>query len=1693
LGGSRGGLLRAFACAIGCLLLQCASAAAAPGYEVGIATRSINPTAAEIAAGKVYLGGYGFGSPPATDGRPATGVLGEGASVRAFAISDGAHAWAIADMEVQGWFVATKDGPYGIVDMRREVERRTGGELAAEQVIVQSDHSHSGPDGMGVWGGLPLDYRKRIFDHTVEAIVAAYDARQPGTLVYGTAKGNDLAGQPNLLNNQFSTDPANQSLDDDVRVLQARDSNGDAFATMLDFSAHATVLGSSNTEVSGDWPQRANPMLEQRFGGSAMTVVGTLGRTQPNRPGCANALLTGSAKHICELDTYATRVVDRAQLAVANATPITGDPIVAARSYLIQDPSTNPVLLGAAVGDPAGVPLNRSVLPPWLTGNVIGTVTASARVGDVLLSSAPGEIYPQIALKVRELVDADHGARGFMTAGLANDQLGYIIAPFPEAYTQPICATLLDDCDFDQVGPPQPSPIGNDNYFFNVSHTMGERVTCSLLRGAGEVLGRGLAYRQAYPKCALFANDLAFGHGADAGRAELAPGAGGGTTTGGGGSGQVRAGAAVVDATWHVGASAGQYAHNRDPADDGFDPSQLSVTKKPSYGIESRLQARAIVVEGSDGKRIAVVKNDLYIPQDLLYRRTAQILEQDNAGADPAKRSGVTRATLTMAVTHDHSSPYYSSTAPGAWTFQDVYDVRFYEYYARQMATAVEHAAADLRPVRVGASVRTLDKPHRHSFGPTVADDGTPAGYPNSDADHDLTVVRFDDISNPGNPKPLAVLMNYSLHGEFLNGNELISGDWVAPMQRMVDRRTKAVTIFTQSSVGTAEPERSSYHSVHERLEFTHREYAQAEYGARLIADSTIGAWRDVADGTPQFPGRFVPFTQAFPVAMTDRWYPGPASHPYPGVSSCRTDPALAGDPRIPVVGLPDCESGQGGLDALADVFGQDNPIHLPKPPIDPGVTTDDIQRLGIPFPENYSAPSYGALQEDLDVHLQAFRLGDILFTICSCEQWADQARNIKSRTNVAQGDQYLGYDWSAKCSPGGGAGNWLCPDPRHESTDLPPIPDAKFQKMRAQVRNDAVGWDFLENAPYAESEPADPAQIKGNYTHEELAGGLGYKLTVPVTMANDYNGYIATYREYQRGDHYRKALTGWGPHSSDYLATRLVQLGGHLKQPDGHVLATEEQRELADSVGRAKIEADLAHNDARAQAFGDVAEQSVAAYEATLPDDGGSASAVAEPHDLERFGASTFSWNGGSNYTDDPRVLVERRRGDGSWEPYADQSGELPVTLKFPSGTDVASYEQGGQVWRWTAHFEAFVSRFDTGERPIATPPGAYRFVVDGQRRSGGAVVPYHLASHEFQVRPWSGITVEDVRVDGDGRVSFRVGPRHSYNVKDGGGPDIAGAEIGPIDYPDSYASQVPFIKDEREAIRDPDARGDASKLEWYCFACTFRPWVDAGDASDATVTVVHPDGSRERVRASEQGGRWVTSRALAAGDSAFVGSGCVQDAHGDYNGLASGAVGAGAGPVHGDGCEVTGAPPPGERPDAPGEGAPGPGGGGGGGGGGGVGGGGAPGGGAPGGGAGAGGRGRCRDRVRPRSTLRARHVRRSRRGIALHGRTSDRGCAASAALAGRRGKVARVYVSVAKVRGRHRCRFLRRGGRLGPLGNCRRPVLFRARGTTRWRLTLHAHLPRGTYRVVVRAYDVAGNKERPARGRNIVRVRVR
>ncbi|MFL5917230.1 MAG: hypothetical protein ACJ74X_00775 [Gaiellaceae bacterium] len=999
-------------------------------------------------------------------------------------------------------------------------------------------------------------------------------------------------------------------------------------------------------------------------------------------------------------------------------------------------------------------------------------------------------------------------------------------------------------------------------------------------------------------------------------------------------AGQVRAGAAVVDGTYHVGNSAGQYASTRDGGYGNVDPHMQQVKNQASYGVQARESVRALVIKGADGNYIALVSDDHYIPQDALWRRTAQLLDEQTGGT-------INEENLTLSVTHNHSSPSYSSFDWGVWAFQDVFDFRFFDYYAHRNAEAVKRALDDMHDVRVSGTVSYFDKFHKNPMGPGIADDGGTSGFPRSYTDHDLTTVRFENVDDPGSPKPLATVVNIGQHPEDLEGYDLISGEYPTVAQRIVDRSVGGVSIFTQNATGTSEVEEDRWHPVHDRAVFNHAQYQQMEWAGRLLADgvienvNNIRAQRPTADVRPSLYGgtpyseRFVPWMSDFPVAMEDRWFGGPVSHPYPGVSSCRTDAALSGDPRVPIVGLPDCTEVPAGSTA--------RPIFEQAGVEFPGLTTDDFEQLGIPIPENYSAPSSSGLEDTLGVHMQAFRLGDILFTVCSCEQWADQAFNIKTRTDTVPGNEWLGYDPTSpnadsalKCVPnddgthsddGSGTGTWTCtlrddPSPAHTET----ISDRVAQHMRAQIRNDAAGWDDptcneLGCGPMAESEPTDLQKIRGNYTHDDtdVRGGTiqapdfardhGYTITATISMANDYNGYIATYRDFMSHDHYRKALTGWGPHSSDYYATRLTRMGHALKgdEESQAKIDGETEPQKADPAWApviAKEAADQQAEEAKVRSVGEAAAAGVQAYDATLPDDGaGDAPIVTQPKDIERFDAATFTWVGGNNYTDDPVVRVERKVGDG-WETFADQSGEVPVTVAYPGGKagldenapasvagGVLGYRAGGQVWQWTATFEAFVSQFPLvdpqGRAYQATPAGTYRFVVDGEWRQGGADAAYERVSDPFEVTPWSGLAAADAKLDPEGHVSFAAGPASTVEeqtVRSTARPPLAAGNaaipftIGPVDFPDMAAEPAATGADFLSSTRGYSGTS-LDNIEHYCLDCSFRPWLDATGAVTARVEIARLKGAPKRETLKpDASGRFVSRNALRMGDVARI-----------------------------------------------------------------------------------------------------------------------------------------------------------------------------------------------------------------------------
>jgi hypothetical protein len=136
------------------------------------------------------------------------------------------------------------------------------------------------------------------------------------------------------------------------------------------------------------------------------------------------------------------------------------------------------------------------------------------------------------------------------------------------------------------------------------------------------------------------------------------------------------------------------------------------------------------------------------------------------------------------------------------------------------------------------------------------------------------------------------------------------------------------------------------------------------------------------------------------------------------------------------------------------------------------------------------------------------------------------------------------------------------------------------------------------------------------------------------------------------------------------------------------------------------------------------------------------------------------------------------------------------------------------------------------------------------------------------------------------------------------------------------------------------------------------------------------------------------------------------------------------------------------------------------------------------------------CNDNGAPVSRFSAERLTRNHGLLHFEGRSADQGCVTANGIFAA-GTVTRVLVSIAKVRRNGRganCSFLTAKGKLTGFRSCRKPVFLRASGTSKWRITVQAsELARGNYRAVVYGVDAAGNKERPTKGRNISRFRVR
>ncbi|MDT7618463.1 MAG: hypothetical protein QOF00_5910, partial [Pseudonocardiales bacterium] len=408
----------------------------------------------------IYLGGYGIG--PA---RAATGVDPyAGVHVRSVAVSNGDQTivWQMLDMV--GFFSRYRSDlcpeGCGMLDIREAIANGTKGKVPVANVAVAATHSHGGADGYGAWGGLPDWYRKEIRDQAVKSAYDALRALKPASISIGGIDARSFSNE--------RRDTYYSAADYGATWMQARqlptEAGGAApvIATLVNFAAHPTMLGSSNTLMHGDWPGTAAKEMHDRFGGVGLLVEGGLGNVSPSAPrGTNGADLNGDTK----VDGY-DNVIRMARdftsfigTDIAKSGYALTSNVIKTKTETIEHPVTNWGEVGLGVVNL----LDREFLPgtvaaggpnhyEWDKGGppgrgcvavaptTIKTDVSAFRIGELIAVTGPGEVFGTMAevakSKGRSTATATDAngdvvpAGQTMVFGQTQDSLGYIIQHF---------------------------------------------------------------------------------------------------------------------------------------------------------------------------------------------------------------------------------------------------------------------------------------------------------------------------------------------------------------------------------------------------------------------------------------------------------------------------------------------------------------------------------------------------------------------------------------------------------------------------------------------------------------------------------------------------------------------------------------------------------------------------------------------------------------------------------------------------------------------------------------------------------------------------------------------------------------------------------------------------------------------------------------------------------------------------------------------------------------------------------------------------------------------------------------------------------------------------------------------------------------------------------------------------------------
>ncbi len=391
--------------------------------------------------------------------------------------------------------VADQEGVFKeIWDLVRQKVRADGVQL--DEMFMSSTHDESAPDTIGIGGpsdvvsGVDPFYVEFMIAQTAAGIEQAAASMRPATIRFGQVHPDDLV--PCWSSYPFVANEA-------VGAMQARDLDGNAIATLVNYGIHAEELGFSDDgedrlHLSSDWHHFARSALEQTYGGVAVTMAGPVGsvempkvfgamrsftpvdtHSEPGNGGCRTiydttgtyvpyGYLLSNQERGARIALWAERALDAGALSRTST-------IAFARTSLFL-PLDN-VLFAAAGAD--GVFTYKKTYVNGVqqpqgangsqTGNQVKTDVGWYTIGDGEFVTTPGELFPFTYIHdfqgsddlphpefgpVHGWVMATLGARWRFIEGLGEDMVGYIF-PRSNAVGVPTASNPQPD-DTDRFG-----------------------------------------------------------------------------------------------------------------------------------------------------------------------------------------------------------------------------------------------------------------------------------------------------------------------------------------------------------------------------------------------------------------------------------------------------------------------------------------------------------------------------------------------------------------------------------------------------------------------------------------------------------------------------------------------------------------------------------------------------------------------------------------------------------------------------------------------------------------------------------------------------------------------------------------------------------------------------------------------------------------------------------------------------------------------------------------------------------------------------------------------------------------------------------------------------------------------------------------------------------------------------------------